>query len=160
MSGPPEPPPLPSPPAPLPEAISDQWKGTYWAPRTYLRGHLFVHAAAFYVVAASLAIQPERYTPDRWRGLLFIIAWATPTEWAAVFCGLATLKLASGFLYPRLARPALAVGAAVLTWWTVGLALAWWDSNATVIPLILAALDLGEHFAAATLLDGRRRWRH
>jgi hypothetical protein len=156
---PPEPPPLPTPPAPLPQQISDQWKGVYWSPSTYLRGHLFVHAVAFYAVAASMWLQPDRYNADQWRGLQFIVTWAPPRTWALVFAFIATCKFVAGVIYPRLARPIMVLCLIVVTWWVVGFAFAWVDSDATILPMVLAVLDAGEHVAALTMLDGRRRWR-
>lgn len=159
MTDPPEPPPLPSPTAPLPPQISEQWKAALWPPSTYLRGHLYVHAAAFYAVAASMWFQPDRYAADRWRGLMFLIQWATPHQWAVVFAALGTLKLAAGIFYPRIAKVAMVAGVVVLTWWVVGFGFAYLDSDATIVPVVVTALDLGEHYVAATMLDGRRRWR-
>lgn len=159
MSDRPDPPPLPSASEPLPQQIVEEWKGIYWPPRIYLRGHLFVHAAAFYVVAASMWLQPDRYNADQWRGLLFIVRWAPPRTWAVVFAVIATSKLISFFIYPRIARPVMVACLVVVTWWVVGFAFAWADSDATVLPAVLAALDAGEHIAALTMLDRRRRWR-
>jgi hypothetical protein len=155
----PPPPPPPSPEAPLPAQLFSQWRGTYRPPEFYLRGHLFTHAVAFYLVAVSMWLQPERYAADRWRGLLFLVAWATPRQWAIVFAVLACLKLVAGMFYPALTRVALVFGIVVLTWWTAGFGFAWVDTDATIVPPVLTALVLGEHFVAASMLDGRRRWR-
>ncbi len=161
MDDPPEPPlpPLPSPEAPLPPQLFSQWRGMFRPPEFYLRGHLFVHAVAFYIVAASMWAQPERYAADRWRGLMFLVAWATPRQWALVFAVLATLKLTAGLFYPRVAKPALVGGIVVLTWWVVGFGFAWVDSDATIVPAVVTGLDMAEHYVAASMLDGRSRWR-
>jgi hypothetical protein len=156
----PPPPPLPSAEAPLPPQLLSQWRGTFRPPEWYLRCHLFVHALAFYVVAASMWLQPDRYAADRWRGLMFLVSWATPGQWAAVFAVLATLKLAAGLFYPRVAQAALIGGIIVLTWWVVGFGFAYVDSDATIVPAVVTALDLAEHYVAASMLDGRRRWRY
>jgi hypothetical protein len=155
----PPPPPLPSAAAPLPPQLASQWRGTFRPPEFYLRGHLCIHALAFFIVAASMWLQPDRYAADRWRGLLFLIAWAPPRQWALVFGGLATLKLAAGLFYPRIAKGALIGGIVVLTWWIVGFGAAWVESDATVVPGVLAGLALAEHYVAASMLDSRRRWR-
>lgn len=155
----PPPPPLPSPEAPLPPQLVSQWRGAYRPPEFYLRGHLFVHALAFYVVAVSMWLQPGRYATDRWRGLLFLIAWATARQWALVFAILATVKLAAALFYPAVAQVALVGGIVVLTWWVVGFGFAWVDSDATIVPAVVTGLDLAEHYVATSMLDGRRRWR-
>jgi hypothetical protein len=155
----PPPPPRPSPAAPLPPQLVSQWRGSFQPPEFYLRGHLYIHGLAFYVVAAGMWFQPDRYVADRWRGLMFLVSWATPREWALVFCALATLKLAAGLFFPRAARAALIGGIVVLTWWVVGFGAAWVDSDATVVPAVLAGLALAEHYVAASMLDTRRRWR-
>lgn len=155
----PPPPPLPSPQAPLPPQILSQWRGTYRPPEFYLRGHLYVHALAFYIVAASMWFQPGRYASDRWRGLMFLVAWATPRQWAVVFAALATFKLVAAISYPKTTKVALVGGIVVLTWWVVGFGFAWVDSDATIIGAVVTGLDLAEHYVAASMLDGRRRWR-
>ena len=103
--------------------------------------------------------QPGRYAADRWRGLMFLVVWATPRQWAAVFAALATLKLAAALFYPAASRVALVGGIVVLTWWVVGFGFAWVDSDATVVPAVVTGLDLAEHYVATSMLDGRRRWR-
>lgn len=163
VSSPPAPPPLPPAPPPTPRPVL-AWRTALWPPGTYLRGHLFLHAAAFTVVAAHMALFPALYTPHTWRGLLFIIAWAPPWKWAIVFAALAALKLTAAIFYPKLALPALIGGAVVLIWWAVGLTFAAFaapngdDMRATIIPAVLAVLCFLEHFAALSLMDGRRRW--
>jgi len=161
MTDPPDPPPppLPSASAPLPPQILSQWRGTFRPPEFYLRGHLYIHALAFYIVAASMWFQPGRYATDRWRGLMFLVAWATPRQWAAVFVVLATFKLAAAVLYPKIAKVALVGGIVVLTWWVVGFGFAWLDSDATIVPAVVTGLDLAEHYVAVSMLDSRRRWR-
>ena len=160
-----DPGPIPLPPAPPPaDRRLLAWRTALWPPGFYLRGHLFVHAIAFMAVAWHMATYPERYTPDTWRGLLFIVTWANPRVWAGIFVVVALGKLAGGIFYPKLAMVALLGGVVILCWWTVGLAFAAFtpgptEMQATIIPAVLAALALGEHFAAITLLDGRRRWR-
>jgi hypothetical protein len=155
----PPPPPRPSPAAPLPPQLASQWHGTFRPPEFYLRGHLHVHALAFYIVAASMWFQPDRYSADRWRGLMFLVQWASPRLWALVFCALASLKLLAGLFYPAAARAALVFGIVVLTWWVVGFGFAWVDSDATIVPMVMTALVLAEHYVAASMLDSRRRWR-
>lgn len=149
---------VPLPPIPLPTQASDRWKGVYWAPSTYLRGHLFVHAAAFLVLTWSLWAQPERYTLRTLQGLFFLIQWLSPDGWAVAFLAVALLKLVAGFAYPRLSVAAIVAGIVLLTVWTIGFAFAWLWDHATAIGFVGYALVLGEHFAALTMLDGRRRW--
>ena len=156
---PPPPPPLPSATAPLPPQLLSLWRGTFRPPEFYLRGHLYIHALAFYIVAASMWFQPDRYATDRWRGLMFLVAWATPRQWAAVFVVLATFKLAAAVFYPKIAKVALIAGIVVLTWWVVGFGFAWLDSDATIVPAVVTGLDLAEHYVAVSMLDSRRRWR-
>jgi hypothetical protein len=155
----PPPPPRPSAAAPLPPQLSSQWRGTFRPPEFYLRGHLYVHALAFSIIAASMWLQPDRYRADRWRGLMFLVEWATPRQWAIVFAALAILKLLAGLFYPTAARAALIGGLVVLTWWTVGFGFAWVDSDATIVPTVMVGLDLAEHYVALSMLDRRRRWR-
>jgi len=155
----PPPPPLPSPEAPLPAALVSQWRGILRPPEFYLRGHLYVHALAFYIVAASMWLQPGRYAADRWRGLMFLVVWATPRQWATVFVVLATFKLVAAIFYPKIAKVALVAGIVVLTWWVVGFGFAWVDSDATIVPAVVTGLDLAEHYVAVSMLDSRHRWR-
>lgn len=148
----------PVPPVPLPAQISDRWKGVYWAPSTYLRGHLFIHGLVFLMMAASLAFQPERYTMDTLQGLYFLMQWLAPWQWAVAFTLAAVLKIAAGFAYPRLSRSAIALGSILISVWAAGFAFAWMFDHATAIGFGAFILLLGEHFAATTLLDGRRHW--
>ncbi len=137
--------------------------GALKPPRFYLRGHLTVHAVAFAIVAGHMLWRAEVYTPATWRGLLFIVTWAHPYSWAAIFTALAVLKGAAAAAYPRLAPAALIGGIMVFSWWTVGLAAAALQAQqgATILPAVLAGLVVGEHFAALSMLERSRggRWR-
>jgi hypothetical protein len=153
-------PPIPTvPPVPLPEQMSVWWKVGYWAPATYLRGHLAVHAFAFWTMAASMWLQSERYTFGTNRGLLFLVAMFTPKQWALIFGLVGTVKAVAALTYPRLARWVVLSGMLVLSWWAVGFATAWLVGNSTILGLVAWTLLLGEHFAALTLIDGKHRWR-
>jgi hypothetical protein len=150
-------PPVPIPPVPLPDQISERWKGVYWAPTTYLRGHLFVHAIAFAVLAWSMGFQPHRYTPATLQGLFFLVQWLTPRQWAVAFGVIAILKLAAGFTQ-RLTVIAIIGGIVLVTLWTIGFGFAWIFDHSTALGFVAFGLLLGEHFAATTLVDGRPGW--
>ena len=152
-------------PPPPPKLPGGDWLLAWKPPRFYIRGHLFVHAIALMIVAAHMALFPGIYTPDTWQGLLFIVSWASPRHWAVIFALVALLKLLAGFIYPRMAVVAIIGGVLIMCWWTVGLTFSAFVSpngdvdRATIIPAVLSALVLSEHFAAASLRIGSgRRW--
>lgn len=156
----PEPTAIPAvPPVPLPEPAASRWKTVYWAPSTYLRGHLIVHGLAFCTIASSMFVQSERYTFTTNRGLLFLIGFLTAREWAVVFLVAGIAKLAASLVYPKLARTTLLVGMGLLTWWAVGFVFSWLYGDATILGAVAWGLLIGEHFAALTMIDGRKRWR-
>jgi hypothetical protein len=139
--------------------MSARWKTVYWAPSTYLRGHLIVHGLAFLTIAGSMWFQADRYTFGTNQGLLFLVTSFTPREWAVVFAASGTVKLLASLTYPKVARLSLLVGMLLLCWWAVGFILGWLYGGATILGVVAWGLLLGEHFAALTLLDGRKRWR-
>jgi hypothetical protein len=148
----------PMPPVPLPDQMSDRFKGVYWSPSTYIRLHLFTMAAIFLVIAATMEWQSERYTSGTLRGLRFVVAWQPPWRWAILFGLAGLLNLAAGFLYPRLAALATAMGALLMAGWMILFALAWLLSNATPLSFLFCLAILVWKIQVATMLDGRRRW--
>lgn len=146
---------------PLPRDVTDAWRVLYWAPSTYLRGHLAVHGLALCAIAASMLLQPGRYTAATSLGLRWLAGALTPQEWGLVFVAVGVTKLAAFLVYPRLALPTLLAGMALVTWWAAGYAAAWLWGGATILGAIAWVLLVGEHVAALTMLDGssRRRWR-
>jgi len=157
-------PPLPElrtgpPPAPMPQAVATRYKGVYWPPERILRAHLLGHAIAFYFLAASMALQAERYTTETLPSLVYLLARVPLPVWSLLFFTVATIKMVAFWRYPQLSRVATTSGMGLVTMLLALFFLAWAWGPATAFLVTFAALDIGGHVFAICHIDGRRRWR-
>ena len=140
----------PSPPPP-PRMVLAAWT---WTPAAYLRAHLFVHAAAFILLGASMLAHPSRYT----LGLVGIRSDANVQLWAAIFLTLAAVKICTGLWWPRLVRWVIIAGLVVLSIWLVWFTYAWLFREGSAFAVMAFGLLVSEHIVISTMVDNRVRW--
>lgn len=147
------------PPAPLPQAMAERYKGNYWPPRRILRSHLFGHGVVFYLFALSMMVQPDRYTTGNLPSLTYALGYVPIHMWAVLFGIVATFKMFAFWKYPTLSRVAVVAGMTLVCFLTLLFVMAWIWGPASVFLLGFASLDIGGHVFAICHIDGRRRWR-